>query len=690
MPRFRRVRKNGGRHARPSPHTLFSRRVSALTVFFVAVCLVYAGILISLQARGNAYAIYVDGPAVPDGGRVMTVTVQAVRGEIYDRNGKPLVTNRYSYDLSLDYRSFLSVGDAHARNGLLLGLLEDVGQPDAGTLCADTFALVGTYPELTFCESAQDGSSAVYTDLVRVLDKNDLPSDTSASALVAYYTDKYALNARTGDTPTYTNEQITALLRIYYDMDARAFGAQEPYVMANEVSSAMIAMQKEKATPCVLFSVRAERVYHYPGYATHILGRVGQIFAEDWAYYSAMGYPMNATVGTSGCESAFESILHGTDGKMLVTLDENGRTVAQQTVEQPIAGQDIRLTIDIDAQIAAEDALRDAGATGAVVCMDADTGELLVLASAPTYDAALFHSHYDQLSQQSDLPLLNRALSATYIPGELMQLFSAAAGLGEGVISASDFWQDSGTLTVDSHRLVCSEFLSSGRTHGTLGVSTALRERCDVFFGQLGLALGNEAYSRWESLLGIGQSTGIELGENTGKSANLYPGLPSDVALAACGSSDCRMTPAQMCSMMSCILSGGTRYAAHLLLEVRDYTSGEVVYRHRAEALSDAELSDLSRQLIGSAMKNEVLFDSELNEMTAELRQAGVEVGVFDTLADSGTSGQSNALALSFAMPANSLTTSDVGTVSLAVVVEDQRDTSCACRISAELLDTLY
>ncbi len=680
MPRFRRARSNGNRPRRLSPHTLFSRRVTALTVFFVAVCLAYAGILVSLQARGNAYAIYVDGPDVPDGGEVQTVTVQAVRGEIYDRNGKPLITNRYSYDLILDHTSFVSVGSVHARNALLLSLIDDVQSTDAGTLCAVS-PFVGTYPELHYTASA--ASSA---DLARVLDRAELSANTTASALAAYYTDKYGLADRTDGVPMYTSEQITALLTVYYDMDACGFGVSSPYVLANEISSSLIAAQKEKATPSVRFSVRAERVYHYPGYASHILGRVGQIFAEDWAYYSAMGYPMNAIVGTSGCEAAFESILRGTDGSMRVTLDKNGRIVAQETLTQPIAGQDIRLTIDIDAQIAAEDALREAGAPGSVVCMKADTGELLVLASAPTYDAALFHSDYEQLSSHPDLPLLNRALSAAYAPGDLMQLFTAAAGLGEGVISASTLLEDGGRLDVGDETLFCPHLFSQGQGHGSLGVTTALEDRCSIFFGQVGLSLGNQAFARWESLLGLGQQTGVELGENAGKSANLYPGIPTETATAACGVSDCRMTPAQMCQMLSTVLSGGSRYTAHLLYEVRDYTSGEIVYRRSTELLSQASISSLGTQLIARAMKNEVIFDPVLNEATANIRASGMDVGYFDTLSPSGSSDQSNALVLMFASRAASTDAA----VSLSVVVENQTSTDAARSVAVGVLDTLY
>lgn len=688
MPRFRRVRKSSGRSSRParvSPHVLFSRRLTALTVIFVAICITYAGILISLQARGNAYAIYVEGPAVPDGGSVQTVTVQAVRGGIYDRNGKPLITNRYSYDLTLDYKSLRDAGSVHTRNQLLLSLLDALQSDATAQLYADRFPLVGEYPNLTYSESARDEDSAVRTSLLRVLGRIELPDNASAASLVSYYVDTYSLASHTDGVPTYTNAQITALISLYYDMDESGFGVSSPYAMAGEISSAFIAAQKENATPGVRFTLRAERVNHYPGYATHILGRVGQIFAEDWAYYSAMGYPMNAIVGTSGVESAFEAILHGTDGQMQITLDANGRTIEQTTIKQPIAGQDIRLTIDIDAQIAAEDALRAGGAPGSVVARG-EQGEVLVLASYPSYDAADFNRNYELLSSDPSLPLLNRALSATYIPGDTMQLLTATAGLSERTISVYDKLTDGGKLSVGEGSILCPQYLEQGHSHTALDVSTALEQRCDVYFGQVGLRLGNQTFAKWERLLGMGLATGVELSESAGKSANLYPGIPSEPAFAAVGESDSRVTPAQLCTMLSTIASGGERYASHLLLEVRDYTSGAVVYRKNAELLSQFSMTALDRGTILRALKNEVVFDGSFAPLTQSIRASGVELGCFDTLAPSGLAGQSNAILLMHATP----TSTGKMTASVAVVVEKQTDTTIARHISCALLGKLY
>jgi cell division protein FtsI/penicillin-binding protein 2 len=332
----------------------------AVSAFFVAVCLVYCAILITLQAKGNAFYIFKDKPDVPKGTTVKTVAVQAMRGEIYDRNGVPLVTNLYSYDLTLDHDPFVTTQGLSVRHRVLLSLMEHLTQPGSGQLTEDSFPLVGTYPDLSYSEEAKDPSTTVGRRLGILLSRVGLPEGASADALVSYYVNHYSLNTRVDGIPSYTGEEITSLLRIYYDMDLCQFGdASSEYTLAKGVSAALISAAKETDMVGVRFVVRSERVYHYPGYASHILGRVNKIFAEDWDYYNSLGYPMNAIVGVSGCEAAFESILHGTDGELELYVDEQGRVVSSRVTKEAVAGQDIRLTIDINLQMAAEDALRE-------------------------------------------------------------------------------------------------------------------------------------------------------------------------------------------------------------------------------------------------------------------------------------------------------------------------------------------
>lgn len=666
MPRsHRRARRpsNGDRPDRVSPHTRFSRRITALTVFFVLVCLVYAGLLITTQARGNAYSIYVEGVDIPTGGTTETVTVAASRGGIYDRNGKPLVTNRYAYDIEISHGSFLRSGSQNDRNLLLLSLVDRLKDSGASMPYQQDFPLSGTYPHMGASTELRNADSSTAIRYARVLARVELESDTTPDELLAYYMETYALAAHTDGIPLYTDEQIDTLLRIYYDMDARDFGAVAPYTLAADVPASYVGSQMEQSLSCVRISTRTERVYHYPGYAAHLLGRVGPIYAEDWSYYSAMGYPMNAIVGVDGCESAFESILHGTDGKMRVTLDAAGNVIAKETLSEPIPGQDIRLTIDIDMQIAAEDAMRQTGRQGAVVAMRADTGEYYALASAPTYEAGQFTARYEQLSSDPTQPLLNRATYGTYAPGSLYTLVTAAAGLGTDTISPSTLWTDSGRLVVGDLTLNCPH------THGTLGVGTALSDGCPVFFGQLGLRVGSSRLEAWEEYLGLGKSVGIETSSSVGTPSGVHPATEQQLASAACGQNAAQATPAQLCSMLATLITGGTRPSGHLLSEVRDYRSGELIYRTQTEVLSSTALDATERDCILRALRSNVQNDESYRALAEGLCAIDTDTGLL------ASTDERRALMLSYGQKAFGST---AGSLSVCVALDEGTEREAA------------
>ncbi len=682
--------KNNHRRSRPlSPHTIFVRRLGLLTASFVVVCLIYSIILISLQSRGNAYSVYKE-PSLPAGTTVQTVTLQAVRGEIYDRNGNPLVTNRYSYDLIIDHDPFITDQSADVRNRMLLSLIDRLAQDDSATLYEDSFPFDGIYPNLTYTQQAKDSSSELSSYLQALLTRMDLPADTSENTLISYYVKKHSLGAATDGIPLYTNEQITSLLRIYYDMDLCRFGTDAAeYTLALDVSAAVVGTGMEASMPGVRYVVRSERVYHYPGYASHILGRVNKIFAEDWEYYHSMGYPMNAIVGSAGCESAFESILHGTDGEMEITLDENGQVLRSTVTREPIAGQDIRLTIDIQLQITAEDALREqltaAGLSkGSVVMTDPNTGEYLVIASYPTYDLTTFSEDYDILSKDPNTPMLNRALSGLYSPGTLLRWNTALAGLDCSSITPSTLWQDGGILKVGNETLLCPRLIETNTSHGVLGVSTALTDGCDIFIGELGLLLGKDRLSSYEALLGLGQKTKIELSEGQGSASSLPAGNETALLRAAIGdSSGAGMTPAQMNAFLSTILTGGKRYRGHILKDVRNFTSGDVTESISPEILRAQSLRQDAVAVLKYTMQNMASDDTILHSLSEDFYKKGITLGTLFVNTPSGTIDDDHALRLFY-------TVSENQTVTLSVVVENGEESVAATVIGGEILQFFH
>jgi penicillin-binding protein 2 len=212
---------------------------------------------------------------------------------------------------------------------------------------------------------------------------------------------------------------MTELLRVYYNMDAVDFGTYVQYHLADDVSLEAVTYVKERNALGMVFPRSNERQYNYPGYLSHILGSVGQITAETSQYYAELGYPADAMVGTSGIEKLFEQYLHGVDGEMTVVEDKNGYIIDSYVSKEPIPGKDVWLSIDIDLQVAAEDALKlyvdeyseNESAGGAFVAMDPSTNGVLVMASYPTYDLTAFNSSYESLVSDPAIPLLNRALN---------------------------------------------------------------------------------------------------------------------------------------------------------------------------------------------------------------------------------------------------------------------------------------
>ena len=415
---------------------------------FCLVCVIYLGRLFYIQISGreNTY---------DKGTTTRTVTVQAARGEIYDRNGNALVSNRFSYDLTLSYAPLASAGLKNA-NLSLLSLFEaakTTGESDKHV--EKFFPFDGAYPYYVLSEEAENADSIVYYRMRKVLKEIGLKRDAGISDVVKYYVSTYDLLATDADgRRLFDDDEVDRLIRLRYDMDANSFKANGEYTFAKNVALPMMTYVKEQALPGITFTVNAERVYNYPGYASHILGTVGPIYSEEWEYYNEQGYQMNAIVGKSGCELAFEEYLRGIDGVLLIEEDANGNLVSVTVKKEAVAGNDVHLTIDIDLQIAAEDGLREnidyivgrsgedesRGANanvGAAVAMDPNTFDILAIASYPTYDLSTYNVNYNDLLVADGNPLFNRALGGLYAPGSTYKLGVSVAALMEGKITSS-------------------------------------------------------------------------------------------------------------------------------------------------------------------------------------------------------------------------------------------------------------
>lgn len=627
-----------------SRHTL---RPLVIVAAFCLICVIYLGRLFHIQIAGKT-------DLYNTGNTTRTETIRAVRGEIYDRNGKPLVKNRYTYDLTLTYASFAEL-DNKTANKTALFLLTECAKENKHT--EKYFPFDGQYPNYSFSADSQNADSPINYRLRRVLKDLGIKSDVTAENLRDYYVNTYELLATDADgNRMFTDAEIDRILRLRYDMNAMQFGTSNDYIFAEDVGIELMTRIKEPAPRGVTFSVNAERVYCYPGYASHILGNVGPIYSEEWDYYNEQGYQMNAMVGKSGCEAAFEQYLRGSDGVLLIEEDADGNVVNVTVKSEPVAGQDIYLTIDIDLQIAAEDGLREnveyvvgradgdetRGAlcnAGAAVAMDPNTFEILAIASYPTYDLTTYNAEYSALFADPAKPLFNRALDGAYAPGSTYKPGVAIAGLMSGSIRTDSLINCSGTYP-RYHHPKCSTY---GSSHfGYIDVKTAVKTSCNCFFYELGYLMGIDTMNDYLQKFGFGQPTGIELGGTTGILAGpayrqeIHGAMweAGDNLSAAIGQSDNQASPLQLACYMGTLSNGGTRYAAHLLKNVYAFGSASPVYSYdpSASVLGAFSIPDEYRAEVLLGMREMITSHSTANRFMSSIPVAvGGKTGTAQT-----------------------------------------------------------
>ena len=619
-------------------------RYIALGAFFIAVCLIFTYRLIEIQVAGQDY--YTE--TLSDDNLSRTVKIQAQRGCIYDSRGRELISNKYTYDMYLDAGS---IPPGAGKNDTVLRLL-DIAQK-----CKITEKSFKT-PEHPFIftdgkwQLDRDFMATVYgkrmsrlmKDLNFVPDEkeNEDDPDTWENTDIGEVRDTLLLRYGIIDEDKkeqYGSDKIDILFRIRLDMELNYFSEVEPYTIFRDINVDFITAATEGTVRGVGISCKAERVYNFPGIASHILGRTGKITAETAEYYTEQGYDLNAIVGISGAEKSFEKYLHGEDGELTVVEDEYGNVVDTYVSKEPKPGQNVYLTIDIEFQQKAEKALADNialivanakdkiakdekqtlvgedAASGALTAIDRKTGAVLALATYPTYDLSTFSESYDKLIKDKNSPMFFRALEGTFAPGSTFKPGVAAAALSEGIITPYTEIEDKGVYTFyenSTWQPKCWIYSPAYgmQTHGMVNVSKAIQVSCNYFFYDVGRQLTIATMNKYCSAYGLGQPTGIELNEKTGilaspeeRESNGSTWYDGDTLQAAIGQSDHVFNPLQISVYISTLLNNGTRYSAHILKEVKNYY-GEVTYTSKPLVMSQAPLTAEAVYTVKYAMKD--------------------------------------------------------------------------------------
>lgn len=541
--------------------------------------------------------------AISDSRLARNIPIKAPRGEILDRYGRPLVTNRVGHTVAIAKIN----DDKSALNDVILNTLQLL--EEKGIAYDDTLPITKEAPfSFLFSGTKEEQKQAKE----KFLKEKGYKADVSATEVVEKYCDKYDIDK------AYSKEQIRKIAGIRYEMEKRNFSSNNPYVIASDVDIETISAIKEQRERFFCVTVYSEPIREYTSgtLAAHILGRVGIINSEEYAELKDKGYGMNDSLGKQGIEKVFEEYLRGTDGTNSIERKiREGETEVVYSRE-PVPGDSVILTIDKDLQWMAEDSLarnitriasssdygsgHDANA-GAVVALDLNTGEILALASYPTYNPARFNQDYNEMLNSPVPPMVNRALAGLYEPGSTFKLCTGLAALEGGYTQPDEFITTEGVYRYLGHDFMCNIYRTSHGNHGTINISQAIQHSCNYFFYEMGKRMGIETIEEYAKKLGLGDYTGIELREEEEKGQVAGPALreksgrtwyPGDVLQAAIGQSDNLFTPIQIANYMATLANGGTNYELHLLKSVKSNVSDEIIHESKPTIKNKLSISE--------------------------------------------------------------------------------------------------
>jgi penicillin-binding protein 2 len=568
-------------------------RLIAMTVLVVALAFIMGLRLASLQFSEGA-------APEPESLRTVSrsVSVPATRGEIFDRYGRALVTNKLAYNVSVDRAALF-------RGGLQAEVISRlIRAADVSGVAYEQTLLPVTLPPFAYTEMTPDQKE--YLDHYRL--KKDWPDGLSATELMDRLFDEYGMTGETKGASGLLNGlsvyQARLVAGVLYEIDLRyqaglvvrdeASGeVTKPYLrvpaytFASDVPMELIAIISENRFAGINVVPVTAREIHTDA-AGPILGRIGPI--QDAEAYE--GYRLDELVGIEGVEKAFEPWLRGIAGVRAETVTPEGRVVEAVQTAAPEAGKNVFLTIDIRFQEELEWLLakgvqnlvetgeplrgQEAEAAAAAV-INPNTGEVLAAANYPTYSARTFMEDFAALRDDPLKPLYNRAINGTYAPGSTFKMVTAAAAMENGTVTPS-------STVFDRVKYTFYPFPQPSCTgsHGHVNVCDALKVSCNYYFFETGRITGISEITNWANRFGLGVPTGVEL-EDTSRDTLGWVANPQtaealntewwdgNTLSAAIGQENNQFTPVQLANYAATIANGGTRYKAHLLKEVLSY-----------------------------------------------------------------------------------------------------------------------
>ena len=353
-------------------------------------------------------------------------TVRAARGDILDRNGNVLVGNRASYNLVFNHYVTKSNPNCNQALYTLVQKCRELGIP-----YSDHFPVSTSRP---FVYTLTDFTTTWQNNFQLFMVDRGLDSDITAPLLVEKMRSRYDIPA------SWSDEDARAVIGFRYEFDLRGITNLPTYTFLEDVTDQQLSAILELNTPGLNVEASTVREYHTK-YAAHILGYLGGMNDSQWSEYKDQGYTMDAKVGQTGFELAFEEYLHGIDGTRYDEVNKSGATTKSYYTKEPVAGNSVETTIDIKIQEVAEKALDSVMAKikdpeqntstagegldaegAAVIVMECQTGKILACASYPSFNLATMYEDWADIEADPLKPFFNRAFGAEYPPGSSFKM----------------------------------------------------------------------------------------------------------------------------------------------------------------------------------------------------------------------------------------------------------------------------
>ena len=365
--------------------------------------------------------------------------------------------------------------------------------------------------------------------------------------------------------------------------------------------------------PGLVVDVRPRRTYDYENMASHLLGYLGEVDENDLKHSANSFYEMGDLIGKYGVEYRWESDLKGTNGGRQIEVDALGREIKPLQSVDPFPGHNVVLTIDLDLQMAAEEAFQDKN--GSLIAMDPRDGRILAMVSKPDFDPNLFARNilpeeWKSLMENPYHPLQNKGIQGQYPPGSVFKIVTAIAGLESGIITPNTQFVCTGQYPYGNRNFRC--FKEEG--HGALSLHRAIVESCDIYFYQVGLKVGVDLIARYAEEFGLGKTTSISLPhEKPGivpspswrKRRSGVPWYSGETLSLAVGQGYINATPLQLVTLISAVANGGILYVPKVVEKVVDIY-GKTLKEYPPVERGRANVSENNLRIVQEALKGVV------------------------------------------------------------------------------------